>query len=116
VVADETGQLRLVDWDQFELAGPFQIDAAHLAVRDRMRSSKIGWPAAMEDLWRTLLKDLPSVNSYYGVQVPADAFTLYMLDRLEKDIASVPHYAYLPSSWRVQADAVLGLIIGQDAA
>ncbi len=115
VVTDEAGQLRLIDWDQFELSGPFQIDVAHLAVRDRMRSYQIGWPAAMGELWHTLLKPSSFPSACDDVEVTVDAFTLYMLDRLEKDISSVPHYAYLPFTWRAQADAVLNLLTGRNA-
>jgi hypothetical protein len=116
VVKLQDGRLALTDWDRFEVSGPYHIDAIHAFLRGLMHTSRITWPEAIETLKQEILRAPLKKRSIYGMDIDYDTLTLYVLDKLEKDISSVPHYSYLGEPWRSHADFLLHHIFAKNPA
>lgn len=116
VIKLKDGRLALTDWDRFEVSGPYHIDAIHAFLRGLMHTSRITWPEAIETLKQEILQAPLKKKSIYGMDIDYDILTLYVLDKLEKDISSVPHYSYLGEPWRSQADFLLHHMFAKNPA
>lgn len=106
VLARGDGSLVATDWDRFELAGPRCIDPIHAWLRLAMSTGAQTWSQCLQALGESLAGPGARLR-LLGCEVDLADLALYALDRLEKDLSAVPHFAYLGEPWRSQAESVL---------
>jgi hypothetical protein len=117
VVRAPDGRTALIDWDRYEAAGPWQLDVLHVCIRTLMSDLGLTWSRALTRLRDGLVRDEEWPLDLKGWEIDrrAESFAalldLYVLDRIEKDLNSVPHPVYIGDPWRAQVEGLLEALL-----